>query len=111
MKRIAAMIGAVFVGGSLMLAGPAAASAGSIQVQTPGQVGTSRPASSVTEQDTDEGMTDGAKINNSGTQGTIKAAAVDGQVNASGTQGQMKSAATDGTETTSVMVTPQFKAH
>jgi hypothetical protein len=54
--------------------------------------------------------TDGARVDNTATQGTIKTAAVDGQVNASGIQGQVKTVATDGTETSSVEAAPQLKA-
>lgn len=110
MKRITGIVGAVLVGGSLLMAGPAAAApSGSTPVPTPGTVGTTSPASSITEQDNGDFNVDGAHVNNS-TQGTVKTAAVDGHVNASGTQGQIKSAATDGTETDSTVAAPQFKA-
>ena len=110
MKRIAGMVGAVLVSSSLLSAGQAtAAPSGSTQVPAPGTVGTTSPASSVTQQDSGDISVDGAHVNNS-TQGTVKSAAVDGQVNASGTQGQMRSTATDGTETQSQLAAPQFKA-
>jgi hypothetical protein len=111
MKRIAGMVGAVLVGGSVVLAAPVlAAPSSTITVPTPGTVGTSSPKSSLNEQDSGSGMsTDGARVDNTATQGTVKAAAVDGQVNATGTQGQIKTVATDGTETASVEAAPQMK--
>jgi len=115
MKWTAGFAGAALVVASVGLAAPALASpapaAGTTQAAAdaaagPGQLGSSSPATQLTQQDSGV-KNEGVQVVENGTQGTFKTAAVDGQVTANGIQGTFKSGAVDGTTTNSVEAAPQ----